>query len=374
MVKIFNRQVSGLPTLSWARGRPTCIVAHDVANMNSTIDGEISYMSNNWDNAFYHVLVGTKGAYVLHDPSKGGAWGAGASMHNYAIHIELKNYKTKAEFDKSYKNYVATVQYYAKKYDIPLKLNTGSNKRGIYTHNYVSKTFGGTNHTDPDAYFQRYGKTISQFRKDLNNTKKKGELSVKEKEELKQLRKQVKSIKKQLNKKADKPYTSSTPGDAHKDNVDWAKKHGVMDDSNPYDATQRQQTASVIKGYDDYRFPEGGEVDSSHEDAYKWMKDSGISNADNPHMPITYEQFSSLLRRYDEIRFPKGGDADVTHEDAVKWAVDNGLTDVDNPHTPIKYEQFLTILSRYDDLPSDKDDEKEDEDKDDKKEDKKEKD
>src|SRR5699024_4270391 len=122
-------------------------------------------------NAFYHIIVDTEGAHVLHDPDKGGAWGAGPSMHKYAIHIELKNYRNKSDFNKSYKNYVDTILHYAKKYGIPVQLNTGSNKKGIYTHSYVTQTFGGTTHTDPIAYFKRHGKTLTQFGKDLESGK-----------------------------------------------------------------------------------------------------------------------------------------------------------------------------------------------------------
>lgn len=454
MVKIFDRKIPGLPIINWARGKPICIVAHDVANMNSTIEGEINYMKNNWQNAFYQVLVGTEGAYVLHDIDKSGAWGAGPSMHAYAIHIELKNYKTKAEFDKSYKNYVATIQYYAKKYNIPLKLNTGTDKRGIYTHHYVTRTFGGTSHTDPDAYFQRYGKTITQFGKDLKNaslqstskwTNKKGNwtgstlkrhdkgkqvkqlqqklynayprylkknqitgkytkatqnavkrfkkdnnmknrddvarsgvykklkkvLTVSEKQELNELRKEVKSLKKLVNNKADKPYTSDTPDDAHKDNVNWAKNHKIMDESNPYEATKRQQTASIIKNFNDFKFPVGGDPDSVHEEAYKWLKEMGITNSDNPHMPITYEQFATMLKRYDDIKFPQDGDVDSTHEEAFKRIKELGITDGSNPNAPITKAQFATMLLNYNERDKedkeDKENDKENKDKESKK-------
>jgi len=170
MVKIIRQPVNHLPIIPWALGKPTCIVAHEVANDKSTVAGERNYMSNNYNNAFYHAIAGEDGFYIFHDPSKGGAWGAGPSMHKYAIHVELIRSSTKAGFNKAYKNYVEGIQYFAKKYGISLKLNTGSNKRGIYTHDYVRRTFGGTTHTDPNAYFAKYGKTITQFGKDLKGT------------------------------------------------------------------------------------------------------------------------------------------------------------------------------------------------------------
>jgi N-acetylmuramoyl-L-alanine amidase CwlA len=171
MVKIIDRQVPGLPKIAWANGKPTVIVAHETGNDNSTVESERNFMSNNWQNAFYHCLAGEDGFYIFHDPDIGGAWGAGPSMHEYAIHVELIRSKTKAGFKKAYKNYVDGIKWLAKKYAIPVTLNKGSSKRGIYTHHYVTKTFGGTTHTDPDAYLAKYGVSISQFAKDLRASK-----------------------------------------------------------------------------------------------------------------------------------------------------------------------------------------------------------
>src|SRR5699024_4105608 len=104
------------------------------------------------------------------------SWNIYTSMHNYTIHVELIRSSNKALFNKAYNNYVEGIKYLADKYDIPLKADKGTDKRGIYTHNYVTKTFGGTTHTDPVAYFKQYGKTISQFAKDLGDSS--GKVSV----------------------------------------------------------------------------------------------------------------------------------------------------------------------------------------------------
>src|SRR5699024_10529745 len=102
MVKLIDRQVSNLPVISWARDKPTVIVAHETPNPNSNVEGEISYMANNYKSAFSHYIAGEDGFYVLHDPATGGAWGAGPSMHNYAIHVQLSRSINKAGFNKAY--------------------------------------------------------------------------------------------------------------------------------------------------------------------------------------------------------------------------------------------------------------------------------
>lgn len=167
--KLVNRQVAGLPTIAWAEGKPTAIVLHETANdsNNGSYEGDINYMARNWRNAFFHAIAGENNTAVVHDPEIGGAWGSGPSMHAYAIHIELVRSSTKAGFEKAYRNWIGAAKYYAKKYDIPIKLNSGNNKHGIYTHKYVTQTFGGTTHQDPDAYLARYGVTIAKLAKDL---------------------------------------------------------------------------------------------------------------------------------------------------------------------------------------------------------------
>ena len=170
-LNIINDQVAGLPRIGWAKGKPTMIVLHDTANPNSTVAGERAYMARNYKNAFYHAIAGEDGLHVLHDPSKGGAWGAGHHTHNYAIHIELIHSKTKDGFNKAYTQYVEGAKYYAKKYGIPIKFNSGRDKTGIVTHRYVTNTWGGTTHLDPDAYLAKWGVSISQLAKDIGASK-----------------------------------------------------------------------------------------------------------------------------------------------------------------------------------------------------------
>lgn len=181
MVKIVNKQVVGLPKLPWANGKPTVIVMHETANNsnNGSYTGEINFMTNNWRNAFYHAIAGESDVAQLHNPDIGGAWGAGPSMHKYAIHIELVRSSTKEGFLKAYKNWIGAAVYYAKKYNIPINLNKGKNKRGIMTHKYVTQTFGGTTHQDPDAYLSRWGVSIAQLEKDIKSVAKDNNVTVK---------------------------------------------------------------------------------------------------------------------------------------------------------------------------------------------------
>src|SRR5699024_2822634 len=41
----------------------------------------------------------------------------------------------------------------------------------IVTHRYVTNTWGGTTHTDPDAYLAKWGVSISRLAKDIGSSK-----------------------------------------------------------------------------------------------------------------------------------------------------------------------------------------------------------
>ena len=172
MVQIVDKLFYELPVINWAEGKPTCIVAHETANNsnNGSYKNEIDFMKNNWQNAFVHSYTGEIDTALVHDPDIGGAWGAGPSMHHYAIHCELCRSSTKEGFIKAYNNWVETLIYFAKEYDIPVILNRGTNKEGTLTHQYVTETYGGTTHVDPDAYLNHYGVTINQLAMDLQSS------------------------------------------------------------------------------------------------------------------------------------------------------------------------------------------------------------
>lgn len=57
-------------------GKPEGIIVHDTANDNSTIDGEISYMKRNYQNAFVHGFINGQ-RIVETQPTDYLAWGAG---------------------------------------------------------------------------------------------------------------------------------------------------------------------------------------------------------------------------------------------------------------------------------------------------------
>lgn len=138
------------------------VVAHETANNNSTITGEIAYMARNNTNAFVHAFADDSRVIEIHNPSYG-AWGAGPYANQRFVHIELVRVKTFDQFARSinnYGNYIASVLY---DYNLPL-VNAGKTGEGtLWSHAAVTKYLGGTNHGDPIAYFEKWGYNWDQF-------------------------------------------------------------------------------------------------------------------------------------------------------------------------------------------------------------------
>lgn len=148
------------------------IIAHEAGNPNNTgdnsLESEVKYMTNNWRKAFTHFWVGNKAIVQLAEDGFL-AYGAGGYMNPHSpVQVEVARVDTKEEFDEAYKRYIWLLRYMADKYGIPKTLDS-NDRRGIKTHEWVTKNLGGTTHTDPYAYFEKWGVTRAQFKRDVEN-------------------------------------------------------------------------------------------------------------------------------------------------------------------------------------------------------------
>ena len=145
------------------------IIAHETANGNSTIDGEVSFMKRNANNAFVTHFVGGGGRIIQTAPVGKVCWGAGGTANSYSYaQIELCRAKDQATFRKDYASYIWLLRFLADECGIPKTLDTESN--GIKSHAWVSAHYPKeTNHTDPFGYLNSMGVSNAQFAKDIAN-------------------------------------------------------------------------------------------------------------------------------------------------------------------------------------------------------------
>ena len=73
-----DSRIDNLPKYSYKSGKYVGVAIHETANPNSTLDGEVNYMYNNWQNAFVHAYTDYKEIRQT-APADYLAWGAGVT-------------------------------------------------------------------------------------------------------------------------------------------------------------------------------------------------------------------------------------------------------------------------------------------------------
>ncbi len=155
------------------KARKRFIIIHDTGNDNNKGSNsgrnEAAFMKSHWRDAYTHAIVDDTNVYIVGAPEYV-AYGAGmVANDNSPMQIELAHVDSKKRFDKSYKLWIKTIQYFAKKYGIPLTLDTDIHLNGIKTHKWVSDNIWG-DHTDPYGYLAKWGITKRQLQLDLVKT------------------------------------------------------------------------------------------------------------------------------------------------------------------------------------------------------------
>ncbi|GAB4073154.1 autolysin Ami [Barrientosiimonas marina] len=144
------------------KGAVEGVVAHETANDNTTIRNEIDYMSRNYNSAFVHAFVNDQQTIEIH-PTDRAAWGAGRFANERFVHVELVRADTFDAFAKSinnYSDYIASILY---KYNTGVDSAVSDGEGSLWSHRAVSDYLGGTTHTDPHAYFDKWGYDWNEF-------------------------------------------------------------------------------------------------------------------------------------------------------------------------------------------------------------------
>lgn len=160
---------SGQPNIATTANQ---IHLHSTGNPKATIENEVKYLVDNGGhkNAFYTHIVGQGKVYQVANTGRG-AWDVGGGWnHNTYAAIEFSELvNSKAEFEQSYKLYIALARQLAKQGGIAMQYNTGS--KGLMTHDYCSKhqPANRSDHVDPMPFLNKWGISEAQFKKNLLN-------------------------------------------------------------------------------------------------------------------------------------------------------------------------------------------------------------
>lgn len=136
---------------AYNNGKPDMVVVHETANPNDSIEGEINYERTHFESAFVHAFVDGNRIIEI-SPTDRPCWGAGPAANHRAVQFEQVEVYGRDNFARELANAAYYAAYNIVKYKIHPIFNMGSGSN-LYSHHMVSQFMGGTDHTDPDAYW-----------------------------------------------------------------------------------------------------------------------------------------------------------------------------------------------------------------------------
>ena len=150
--------------IKYRKGTPEGIVIHETATPGASAYNEAIYFNREWMNmySYVHAFVDSKQVIQMMTPNYG-VWGAGAIANNRFIQIELCRENTRNKFAKSVNNDAIYAAKLLHRYNITPVNASNTGMGTIWSHHAVSRFLGGTNHTDPDGYFQKWGYSMNDF-------------------------------------------------------------------------------------------------------------------------------------------------------------------------------------------------------------------
>lgn len=130
------------------------LVIHETANPGASAYNHVKYWSNNPAYAVHYVMQvdGSVVYQTMHDDRL--AWHVG-NGNRYTVGIELCHAISQTQFDSQWNEAVKWAGDYLK--------SRGWGIDRLLSHDECRRMWGGTDHTDPNAYFEQYGKSWAAF-------------------------------------------------------------------------------------------------------------------------------------------------------------------------------------------------------------------
>lgn len=150
--------------INYRYGKPEGVVIHETATPGASAHNEAIYFNREWMNiySYVHAFVDKAGVIQMTSPDYG-VWGAGPVANNRFFQVELCEENNLADFAKSVNNdaiYVAQIMH---NYNLVPDNAVHDGKGTVWSHHAVSQFLGGTDHSDPDGYFAKWGYSMDDF-------------------------------------------------------------------------------------------------------------------------------------------------------------------------------------------------------------------
>lgn len=147
---------------------PQYLVVHETANPGASAYNHVLYWRNNQPGIeMAHYVMELDGSVVYHTQADNTlAWHVG-NGNAYTVGIELAHAISQAQFDSQWKEAVKWAGDYLS--------SRGWGVDRMLSHSECRYIWGGTDHTDPDGYFAKYGRSWAQFEQEVSNYMATGE-------------------------------------------------------------------------------------------------------------------------------------------------------------------------------------------------------
>lgn len=152
--------VPGLPQIPYRGGFGMWegVVMHQTANPNDTARSERAYEATTFQDAFVHEFIDPNEIIQVADPNYI-AYGAGPNANPRFIHLELCSNANADEFSRSFDRWCQRAAFFLAARKLGVKQASPDGSGTLWSHYDVSRYLGGTDHTDPIDYIQRWGKS-----------------------------------------------------------------------------------------------------------------------------------------------------------------------------------------------------------------------
>lgn len=141
---------------------PVGMVVHETATPNATDENEVKYYNSGNRHADVHGFIDYD-SITQTAPWNERVNGAGPSANSRFIQIELCHFDDPSKFQEIWDR---GVWLFAWVFVNILKMATVT-KDNLMGHNEISEKWHETNHTDPYGFFADHGKTVDDFRADV---------------------------------------------------------------------------------------------------------------------------------------------------------------------------------------------------------------
>lgn len=132
---------------------PSMLAVHSTANPGASAYNHYLLYSRGYKYAVQYVGDWTGNVYHCMFDNRL-AWGVG-NGNRYCVNLEICEGTTQEQFDKTWNMAVEFCAWYLK--------YRGWSVSNLISHNEARIRWGGTDHTDPNPYFNKWGKTWAQF-------------------------------------------------------------------------------------------------------------------------------------------------------------------------------------------------------------------